>query len=429
MEKYTITCLSCGGHWSDDVSYLQCPKCNGQLDARLNLGALKEKCSSPGEFLNMQGPLPRGMWLYFDFLPLKSAKNIVTLGEGATPLVRCKNLSTKTGLKHLSIKVETGNPTGSFKDRQVSMGISKAIEMGAPGVITVSSGNVGAAVSAYSARARLPAMIFVPEISTANKVSQIQMYGARVFKVASKMTSKIQEVVNPFCIKHGFTNLMTASPVNPYINHGAKTIAYEIARDCIEKPGMQLPGVIVCPAGGGGLLAYVYRGFVDLLDLGIIDAIPRFVAVQPAGCPPLAKAILEDIAIDRVLQTPWMNINTIASALADDVPLDARLAIPAVKNSKGTACIVDDAAILAGEKKLAQLEGIFAEPSSAITVAALEQLVEKRFVDKSEHVVLLVTGSGFKDMSACQRINPELITIPMEHDWDSEFSKIMQKTK
>ncbi len=424
MAKFKLVCTSCRKELPESSPAMACPACGGQLDARVQLDGIKERCNSPAAFAAIKGPVARSMWRYFDFLPLLDASHVVSLGEGSTPLLASKHLGLSLGLANVSFKVETGNPTGSFKDRQVSMGISRAAEMGARGVVTVSSGNVGAAVSAYSARAGLPALVFVPEMSPANKVAQVQAYGARVFKVKTNSTSGILDAVAPACAKYGFTNLMTASQVNPYINHGAKTLAYEIVHDRILAGTEPAPDAIVCPAGGGGLLSHVYQGFADLLELGVIERIPRFLAVQPAGCAPLSRAILDGTPIEDVYKHPWTDINTIATALADDVPLDARLAIPAVQKTGGTACIVDDAAILDGERRLARLEGIFAEPSSSTTAAALVQLAEAGKIGRSEHVVLLITGSGFKDMDAARRINPELPIVALDHDWTAEFAKV-----
>jgi threonine synthase len=427
MVKFKLVCTTCRKELPESSPAMACPACGGQLDARVQLEWIKERCSSPATFAAFKGPVARSMWRYFDFLPLLEFRHVISLGEGSTPLLASKHLGPSLNLSNVSFKVETGNPTGSFKDRQVSIGISRAFEMGARGVITVSSGNVGAAVSAYSARAGLPALVFVPEMSPANKVAQVQAYGARVFKIKTNSTSGILDAVAPACAKHGFTNLMTASQVNPYINNGAKTLAYEIVHDRIGAGPDPAPDAVVCPAGGGGLISHVYQGFVDLLELGVIARIPRFIAVQPAGCAPLSRAILDGTPIEDVYKHPWTNINTIATALADDVPLDARLAIPAVQKTGGTACIVDDAAILDGEKRLARLEGIFAEPSSSTTAAALVQLAEAGKIDKSEQVVLLITGSGFKDMDAAKRINPELPVVPMTHDWDAEFARVSEQ--
>lgn len=340
-------------------------------------------------------------------------------------MIRGRNASKALGFGHLYFKLETGNPTGSFKDRQVSVGISKAKEWGNRGVMTVSSGNVGAAVAAYAARARLPALVLVHEMSPLNKVLQIQAYGAKLARVESNSTEDILEAIKPHCEANGFMNLMTASPVNPYINHGAKTMAYEITLESLTDPGIQHPDVVISPAGGGGLLAFVYQGFLDLVELGVLEKVPRFIAAQPAGCAPLSQAILQDLPVEDVFSNPWKDIHTIATALADDVPLDARLAIPAVKYSGGIAVVVEDDDILKGEKLLASQEGIFAEPSSAITIAALEQLKNSGKIDASEHVFLLITGSGFKDMESCKKIAINQDTFPLSHDWNKEFQALL----
>ncbi len=408
---------------------MTCPGCGGQLDVSIDLDVIGERINNRASFLQLQASHPDDMWAYHDFLPLLDRKHVVSLGEGMTPLLESKRLGQSLGLDKVSFKVETGNPTGSFKDRQVSMGISKAIEMGTRGVLTVSSGNVGAAVSAYAARAGMPAAVLVPSISPANKVAQIQAYGASMVRVDSPSTTNIMKAVAPFCEKHGFANLMTASPVNPYINHGAKTMAYEIAHEFLSRHAgsRDAPDVIVSPVGGGGLIAMVYRGMKDLATLDVIDHVPRFIGVQPAGCAPFANAIFDNTDPGAVFEHPWTDINTVATALADDIPLDARLALPAVRESNGTACIVDDDHILAAEKRLASMEGIFAEPSSATTVAALEQLAASGSLDKDESIVLLITGSGFKDMDACRWFTPQARTVPLSNDWDGELASIIKK--
>ncbi|MFX0099559.1 MAG: pyridoxal-phosphate dependent enzyme [Candidatus Hodarchaeota archaeon] len=391
----------------------------------MNYELLKEKINSLADFAGFYSTGLNSMWKFFDFLPVLNPRSIISLNEGATPVVRGENLGSSLGFQDIHLKIEIGNPTGSFKDRQVSVGISKAMELKKKGVMTVSSGNVGAAVAAYAARAKVPALVLVHEMSPLNKTLQIQAYGARLARVSSNSTGDILEAIKPHCKKNDFMNLMTASPVNPYINHGAKTIAYEITLESLINPQVPFPDVIICPAGGGGLLAFVYQGFLDLVELGVLERIPRFIAVQPSGCAPLAEAILKNLPVEHLFAYPWKDIDTIASALADDVPLDARLAIPAIKKSRGTACIVNDEDILKGEKVLASKEGIFTEPSSAITVAALEHVKNSGVVDTSEKIFLLITGSGFKDMESCKKITEKQETYPLTHDWNKEFQKLL----
>ena len=420
MEKYQTVCLDCGKIYDYAENQLVCDQCGGMLDVQMDHDMLKEFFPSIESFLKRSTKKTNSMWKFFPFLPLIEEKHIISLGEGNTPLIESNTLKNALRCADLYFKVETGNPTGSFKDRQVSMGMSKAIEMGYKGVLTVSSGNVGAAVSAYSARAGVPSIVLVHDMSPSNKVLQIQSYGANVMRVASNSTTDIMNAVREYCDKHHYANLMTASPVNPYINQGAKTMAYEIAATFLDKRET-MPDCIISPVGGGGLLASVYQGFTELSSIGVIETVPRMIAAQPAGCAPFSNAILEGKTAKEVFSNPWAGIDTIATALADDIPLDAQKAIPAVKNSGGTAFKINDSDILESEKQLARSEGLFVEPSSAITLAALEQALLNGVIDRSEKVVLLLTGSGFKDMDACNQINSEVRRVPLDHDWDMEF--------
>jgi threonine synthase len=429
MSKYYLQCLACNEKYTQEYQKFVCEKCNGQLQIHLDYNTLKTKITSKEDFLNLSPRFPNSLWKYFDFLPLLDEKDIISLGEGMTPLVKCNNLGKILGCENVYVKNETGNPTGSFKDRQVSMGVSKARELKKKGILTVSSGNVGAAVSAYGAKANFPTMVLVHGMSPTNKVLQIQTYGANLLVMDSNSTGDILEAVDEYCKKYNFQNLITGSTVNPYINHGAKTMALEIISECLSNDNVPMPDTVIIPVGGGGLLALFYHGLLDLVELGIIEKAPRVIGVQPAGCPPLAKAVLEDGNIEELFTNPWKDLNTIATALADDVPLDARIAIPAIKQSGGTAVIVDDQQILEGEKLLATSEGIFAEPSSSTTVAALKLLIERKEISPTETVVLLITGSGFKDMDACSKINPKTRKVPLDHDWESEFLSTINSNK
>ncbi|MHA1370337.1 MAG: threonine synthase [Promethearchaeota archaeon] len=423
-DKYLLICLDCKTNFSSNEKITNCTACGGQLEVNLDYNLLKEKFESVDKLVEISNKRPRSIWNFLDFLPVLDKNSIISIGEGCTPLVKSKHLHDALGVAsaELYFKIETVNPTGSFKDRQVSVGITKAMEWKKKGVITISSGNVGAAVSAYAARAGIPAIIIIPQMSSSSKILQIQFHGANIYRVRSNSVKEILEVITPFIEKHGYLNLMTASPMNPYINQGAKTIAIEIFIDTVLNPHVEFPDVVICPVGGGGLLASVYQGFLDLEKIGLLENIPRIIGVQPAGCAPLAKAILDGAAIERVFSNPWQNINTIATALADDVPLDARLAIPAIRKSNGTACIVDDEQIIDSMKLLANKEGIFAEPSGAITLAAASDLLKNGEIDKSERICLLITGSGFKDIDTCKNIvGPIPECVPMDHDWDRVF--------
>ena len=421
QEKYHFQCLKCGqliDKADDDLR--QCPKCNGPISIKMNIEQLKEVISKE-KFYSQQ---IKSMWSFFDFLPLLDKKNIVSLMEGNTPLLKSKRLAQNFGLKNLTLKLDFLNPTGSFKDLQISMGTSKAIESNKSSVITVSSGNVGASVAAYSARAGLKNIILIPTIAPESKIIQIKQYGGNVVKIDSDSTEFISQIVDKASSEFNMANLITAGIFNPFVNKGAKTISYEIAiQSKFDNQGF--PDAIIIPVGGSGLLSGVYEGFQELMDLDIIEHIPKMFGVQPEGCAPFVKAIENNSLPEFVFQNPWKNINTISTALADDIPLDCYTGIPAIKNSKGYAIAVSDEETLIAGKQLSNLEGIFAEPSSCTTIAAIIKLLGKGLIQTDEKIYCLITGSGFKDIKSIEPMLPESRNVEKDFDWRSLFKKIL----
>ena len=421
QEKYHFQCLKCGqliDKADDDLR--QCPNCNGPISIKMNIEQLKEVISKE-KFYAQQ---IKSMWSFFEFLPLLYKKNIVSLMEGNTPLLKSKRLAQNFGLKNLTLKLDFLNPTGSFKDRQISMGTSKAIESNKSSVITVSSGNVGASVAAYSARAGLKNIILIPTIAPESKIIQIKQYGGNVVKIDSDSTEFISQIVDKASSEFNMANLITAGIFNPFVNKGAKTISYEIAiQSKFDNQGF--PDAIIIPVGGSGLLSGVYEGFQELMDLDIIEHIPKMFGVQPEGCAPFVKAIENNSLPEFVFQNPWKNINTISTALADDIPLDCYTGIPAIKNSKGYAITVSDEETLIAGKLLSNLEGIFAEPSSCTTIAAIIKLLGKGLIQTDEKIYCLITGSGFKDIKSIEPMLPESRNVEKDFDWRSLFKKIL----
>jgi len=421
QEKYHFQCLKCNQlivEADDDLK--QCPKCNGPISIHMNIEQLKEVISKE-KFTTQH---IKSMWSFFDFLPLLDKKNIVSLMEGNTPILKSKRLAQNFGLKNLILKLDFLNPTGSFKDRQISMGISKAIEFNKSSVITMSSGNVGASVAAYSARAGLKNIILIPTIAPESKIIQIKQYGGNVVKIDSDSTEFISQIVDKASSEFNMANLITAGIYNPFVNKGAKTISYEIViQSKLDNHGF--PDAIIIPVGGSGLLSGVYEGFQELMDLDIIEHIPKLFGVQPEGCAPFVKAIENRSLPDDVFKNPWKNINTISTALADDIPLDCYTGIPAIKDSKGYAVAVSDEETLVAGKQLSNLEGIFAEPSSCTTIAAISKLLEKGLIQTDEKIYCLITGSGFKDIKSIEPMLPESINVEKDFDWRSEFKKIL----
>ena len=349
------------------------------------------------------------MWSYRELLPIASGENIVSLGEGATPLVEAPRLARELGFVQLLIKNEMANPTASFKDRQVSVGISHAKEIGAETVAVVSSGNVACAASAYAARAGMKAVLLMHRHAAPGKRIQAAAYGGQVIQVDTPSARTVFDLCVEACRKFGWYHLSTAGMFEPFNVEGAKTIAYEL----YQQTASGLPDWIVAPVGGGGLLGGIWRGFLDLRRLGLVREIPRLVGVQASGCAPLQKAIAHGTPYLDTLKDPWPNPKTIAGGIADDILFDGHTVLPAIRTTRGAAVTVNDAQIVAAQRTLATKEGLLCEPTAAAAVAALWHLSG---VDSHSRVCCLLTGSGIKDLAALEAQIPPPVTIPPSLD-------------
>jgi threonine synthase len=304
----------------------------------------------------------------------------------------------------LTLKDETRNPTGSFKDRMLSVGISRAKELGKSTVTVQSSGNVAAAAAAYAARAGLEAKVFVPRFVPEEKLTQIVLYGAELFRIDESSPTRVFALMEEIAERFDWHVVATTAVYNPYTLEGSKTIAYELASD--------LPDWLIVKVGGGGNLGSLWRGFRELRELGLIERLPRLAGVQAQGCSPFVEAIERGLSWKEALSLRWPEVRTICGAIADDSIFDAHLAIPAVVESRGAAVAVSDPEALEAEMLLASAEGLFVEPSSATAMAGLRKLVERGVIERRSRVCCLLTGTGFKDLgSARGRIQvPERIS-------------------
>lgn len=357
----------------------------------------------------LRDPTLPGVWAWFDFLPVTDRRAVVSLGEGNTPLLTAPRLGASIGVETLLLKDETRNPTGSFKDRMLAVGITRAMELGKRVVAVQSSGNVGAAAAAYAARAGLEAKIFVPRTAPPEKILQAQMYGAEVFRIDHDSPTDIFDLLKWACDEFGWYLVSTAAIYNPFTLEGAKTIAYEIA----EALAFNLPDWMIVPVGGGGNIGSLWRGFLDLRALGLVTRLPRLVGVQAAGCAPFVDAIRLDRTAQEALAIRWPKMDTLAGAIADDVAFDAHVALPAVRESGGMAVAVPDSETLAMEAAVASTEGLFVEPAAATTLAALKRLVRDGVVRRADRVLCLMTGTGLKDPAVASRLVLPVTTIPL----------------
>jgi threonine synthase len=400
----SLKCLKCGHSHEPTEKVYVCKKCGGKLDVLYDYDAISRKITR--KKLVTRKP---GVWKYLELLPIANDKNIVTLGEGGTPLIEAKNLARELEMKQLWLKDETRNPTLSFKDRPMSVGISKAVEFGAKAVVTASSGNAATALAAYSAKAGIDCYAFVPTEAPLAKLAQLSIHGARAMRVkAQGAGDPTYELMRASWEKFGWHPIPSGGAFNPYQPEGSKTISYEIC----EQLGWEVPDWVMIPVGAGTLLSGNAKGYSEFERLGLIDGVPRLAGIQSEGCAPLVKGFRE--GTDPYQIPTWEKPKTIAGGLVDPYPWDADTAIPAVKNSKGTMDAVTDDEILAAEKMLAKSEGIFAEPSGAAGLAGLKKLLETGAIDRSDCVVIEVTGGGLKDQEVAVESAKELPTIEPE---------------
>ncbi len=408
----SIKCAKCGKEY-DEENVPPNDGCGGRIDFTVNIESLKEIFTKQ-ELFQRKG----GLWKYFELMPLRSKRNIVTLGEGNTPYLQSRRLAEEWGFKNLFLKNEIFNPSGSFKDRPICVGVSRALEDGADTVSAASSGNAAAAMSSYAARAGLQSVVFVPEDAPAGKLIHLRTLGAKVFRV-----SKAQEGVDPTttllkaaCAEFGWTPSPSFGPFNCFQFEGTKSLGYEIAEQSEWDP----PDWILFPTGSGGLMAGTMKGLWEFKEMGLIDKLPRPVVVQPDGCSPIVRAFHQNQ--DPLGITPWDSNQTVAGGLADPFPWDGDAALKYLKLANGTAVSVPDDEIEEALVALGKFEGIFAEPSGVAALAGLRKLVDEGVIDPSDKIVIPITGSGFKDLATPDRLTPKVPVIPPE---TSELKKAL----
>ncbi|MHB0967550.1 MAG: threonine synthase, partial [Bellilinea sp.] len=330
---------------------------------------------------------PRGMNRWHELLPVQTPENVVTLGEGDTPLLNLPHLGAAIGLSRLMLKDESLNPTGTFKARGQAAAISRAKELGAQQVIIPTAGNAGGAMAAYASRAGLVARVYMPADTPHSNMQECRAVGAGVVLVEG-LISDAARAVSEVVRQGGWFDVSTFK--EPYRLEGKKVMGYELA----EAFAWDLPDVIIYPAGGGMGLVAIWKAFAELEELGWLNGPnrPRMVAVQAAGCAPVVRAF----EAGEMTNTFWENAGTIASGLRVPKSYGDRLMMETLYQSHGTAVAVSDEQIRAAQLQLGQSEGIFAAPEGAATVAALPVLLERGWLKNDERVVLLNTGTGLK---------------------------------
>ncbi|MGA8296957.1 MAG: threonine synthase [Acidimicrobiales bacterium] len=349
---------------------------------------------------------PRNLWRYSDLLPV-DATSPVSLGAGFTPLLRAERLGAELGLSDLWIKDDTRNPTGSFKDRVVSVALTKARELGLKVAACASTGNLANSVAAHSVVAGLESVVFIPHDLEAAKVVTTAVFGGRLIAVEGNYDD-VNRLCSELSGEHpdwAFVNVN----VRPYYAEGSKTLAFEVT----EQLGWRLPDHVVVPIASGCQLTRIDKGFRELAEVGLVEArTVRISGAQAAGCAPVAAAFAT--GADEVLP---VKPRTIAKSLAIGNPADGWHALEIVRRTGGVVEAVSDEEIVEGIRLLARAEGVFAETAGGVTIATLAKLANSGVVRPDERVVAYVTGNGLKTVEALAgRVEPTATIGPSLDD-------------
>jgi threonine synthase len=396
MNSYLLRCINCGSEYPPQDIIYACSRCGDLLEVEFDFEELANRLKK-SDWKNRS----LSVWKYKEFLPIIDESRIITLQEGGTNLHRCDNLGKKLKLANLYVKNEGENPTGSFKDRGMTVGITKAKELNVKTVICASTGNTSASLAAYAAKAGLQCIVLIPSGKTAKgKLSQAMVHGARVVQVRGNFDQALEMVLD---LSEKHTEVYLLNSINPYRLEGQKTLAYEIC----DQLNRDMPDRVILPVGNAGNISAIWKGFKEFDRLGFIDKLPRMTGVQAEGAAPIARAIKNGKSEIMPVDKP----ETIASAIRIGAPVSWKKAMNAIKESKGIAEIVTDDEILEAQKLLARSEGLFIEPASAASIAGLKKLVETGEIDRDEVVVCVATGHGLKDPDTAMKISEKPFEI------------------
>ncbi len=404
-----LKCKECGAEYEAKAIHV-CEECFGPLEVKYNYEILKQTVSR--ETIEAG---PNSIWRYRAFLPV-ATDNYIDVGTGMTPLIEAKRLGRRLGLKKLYIKNDAVNmPTLSFKDRVVSVALSRARELGFTTVACASTGNLANSTAAIAAHAGLDCCVFIPSDLEAGKVMGTLIYNPTLISVNGNY-DQVNRLCSEVANTHGwgFVNIN----LRPYYSEGSKTLGFEVA----EQLGWKLPDHIVAPLASGSLFTKIYKGFREFVEVGLVeDKAVRFSGAQAEGCSPIAQAFREG----RDFISP-VKPDTIAKSIAIGNPADGVYALELARKTNGNIESVNDVEIIAGMKLLAETEGIFTETAGGTTIATLQKLVEAGKINPDEVTVVYITGNGLKTLEAVKGELSEPFTIDPKLD---EFERALERSR
>lgn len=382
----SLRCVRCAKDTPLSAEAVYTCACGGNLLVQYDLAAARraltrERLAADGE---------PSLWRYSALLPVQSRAHAVRLGVGNTPLLEAPTLAGRLGLQRLQLKDETRHPSASLKDRAGAVALAVAHERNEPRVAGASTGNAASSLACLAARTGMKTTIFLPESAPPAKVAQILLFGATVIAVRGTYDQAFDLCLEA-CRAFGWYNRNTG--FNPFTREGKKTVSFEIA----EQRQWNVPDWVVVPVGDGNILSGVWKGFCELLEVGLIDRLPRLLAAQALGSNAVTRAVDGDGIIRPVGGT------TLADSISVSLPRDGEAAVKAVRDCKGAAIAVPDEEILEAMRLCARTEGVFAEPAAATSIACLARAVERGLVAPDASVVALITGSGLKDVASAMK--------------------------
>jgi len=404
-----LRCRECGAEYEPKAIHV-CEECFGPLEVAYDYSALARTVTRQTIEAG-----PKSIWRYRPFLPV-ATDNPIDVGTGMTPLLKANRLARRLGIKNLYIKNDAVNmPTLSFKDRVVSVALTRARELGFSTVSCASTGNLANSTAAIAAHAGLECCVFIPSDLEAGKVLGTLIYAPTVMAVHGNY-DQVNRLCSEVANTHGwgFVNIN----LRPYYSEGSKTLGYEVA----EQLGWQLPDHVVAPLASGSLFTKIYKGFNEFAKIGLVDEkAVRFSGAQAEGCSPIAQAYREG----RDFIAP-VKPNTIAKSIAIGNPADGVYALDIARKTNGNIESVTDAEIVEGIKLLAETEGVFTETAGGTTIAVLKKLVEAGKIDSDEVTVAYITGNGLKTQEAVQGYIGEPLTIEPKLE---SFERALERAK
>jgi len=383
MKSYLthLECTYCHKTYSSSELHRTCDDCGKVLYPRYDLQAAKS-----GFDRNVLRDRPSNMWRYFEMMPILDEANVVTLGEGYTPILKAERLGRDLGCSDLHIKDEGINPTASFKARGLGAAVSKAKELGVTKLTMPSAGNAAGAMTSYAAKGGMEAYIFMPRDAPQANQKEVVITGGHL-NLVDGLINDPGRISGEKAEELGLFDISTLR--EPYRVEGKKTMGYEIA----EQSGWKLPDVILYPTGGGTGIVGMWKAFEEMEALGWIGSErPKMFAIQSEGCAPIVKAFRDGTEFADL----WPNATTLAAGIRVPAAIGDYLILQALRDSGGGAETVSDDEIIVNIKRVGSLEGMFICPEGAALVAALEKLLADGTLSPDENILILNTGSGLK---------------------------------